>query len=548
MQLALYARVSTTRQTQTIDQQLTRLLAYVEQQGWTLQERHIYRDDGYSGASLTRPGLDALRDRVALAEIDLLLISAPDRLARNSVHQVLLLEEFQHGGCRVEFLEHPMSQDPHDQLLLQIRGAVAEYERTLIAERMRRGRLQKLQAGSLLPWTRAPYGYRTDPDRPRDPQGVRVEAGEAAVIADVYATYLEGNQSLCGLTTNLTRRGIPTPSGRVRWNQSTVYDLLTNPAYTGTVYAGRTRCVDAQVRQSALRPVGYKRASRMTPPADWIFVARVPPIVSQDQFDAVQAKLAHHRRFARRHNTTHPYLVRNLVSCGVCRLACGGCAKGPYRYYICRGKGSETQSCRDERCPARFIPAPQLDEVVWQDVCELLTHPAQIEAALRRARGGAWLPQELQARHTTLQKAARSLAQQLERLTEAYLAGVLELEEYRRRKTDLTQRAEAVHSQKRQVQAGAQRQQELTGMVESIQDLCQRVRQGLEGASFAQKRQIVELLIDRVVVTNGEVEIRYVIPLSAKGEQMRFSHLRTDYFNPGPQPKGIAHGALYLAG
>jgi site-specific DNA recombinase len=386
MQLALYVRVSTTRQTQTIDQQLTRLLAHVERHNWTLEERHIYRDDGYSGASLTRPGLDALRDRVTLAEIDLLLLTAPDRLARNYVHQVLLLEEFQRGGCRVEFLEHPMSQDPHDQLLLQIRGAVAEYERTLIAERMRRGRLQKLQTGALLPWTRAPYGYRTDPDRPRDPKGVRIEAGEAAVIAEIYATYLEGNQSLCGLTTNLTRRGIPTLSGRVRWNQSTVYDLLTNPAYAGMVYAGRTRCVDAQVRQSALRPVGYKRASRMTPSTAWIFVAHVPPIVSQDQFDAVQAKLAYHRRFARRHNMTHPYLLRNLVSCGLCRLACGGCAKGPYRYYICRGKGSQTQSCRDERCPARFIPASQLDEIVWQDVCELLCHPAQIEAALRRAR------------------------------------------------------------------------------------------------------------------------------------------------------------------
>jgi site-specific DNA recombinase len=306
MHLALSARVSSTRQPQTIDQQLTRLLASVEQHGWTLQEQHIDRDDGYSGASRTRPGLDALRDRVALAEIDLLLITAPERLARTSVHPMLLLEEFQRAGCRVEFLEHPMSQDPHDQLLLQIRGAVAEYARTLIAERMRRGRLQKLQAGSLLPWTRAPYGLRTDPDRPRDPRGGRVEPGEAAVMVEVYATYLEGRQSLCGLTTHLTKRGIPTPSGRVRWNQSTVYDLLTNPVSSGTVYAGRTRCVDARARQSAMRLVGRKRYSRMTPPADWIFVAQVPPIVSQDQFDAVQAKLAHHRRFARRHNTTPP--------------------------------------------------------------------------------------------------------------------------------------------------------------------------------------------------------------------------------------------------
>jgi DNA invertase Pin-like site-specific DNA recombinase len=59
-----------------------------------------------------------------------------------------------------------MSADPHDQLLLQIRGAVAEYERTLIAERMRRGRLAKMRAGALLPWTRPPFGYRLDPDRP----------------------------------------------------------------------------------------------------------------------------------------------------------------------------------------------------------------------------------------------------------------------------------------------------------------------------------------------------------------------------------------------
>src|SRR6185503_9852180 len=104
-------------------------------------------------------------------EFDLILITAPDRLARKYVHQVLLLEELQQQGCRVEFLERPMSQDPHDQLLLQIRGAGAEYERALITERMRRGRLAKLRAGQLLPWTLPPYGYRTDPERPRDPAG-----------------------------------------------------------------------------------------------------------------------------------------------------------------------------------------------------------------------------------------------------------------------------------------------------------------------------------------------------------------------------------------
>jgi len=189
MRIAVYLRVSTTRQMhdQTIALQLERWQAHIQAQGWTLPEASILRDDGYSGASLKRPGLDRLRDRAAAAEFDLILITAPDRLARNYVHQVLLLEELQGHGGRVEFLDRPMSQNPHDQLLLQIRGAVAEYERTLITERMRRGRLAKLRAGTLLPWTRPPYGYRLDPERPRDPAGVRLDAAQAAVVAEIFA-------------------------------------------------------------------------------------------------------------------------------------------------------------------------------------------------------------------------------------------------------------------------------------------------------------------------------------------------------------------------
>ncbi len=142
MRVAVYARVSTVRQAQAqgVEQQLDRLRAAAAERCWELDDRHVYRDDGFSGASLSRPGLDRLRDHAALADLDVVLVTAPDRLARNYVHQVLLIEELAGHGCRVEFADRPMSADPHDQLLLQIRGAVAEYERTLITERMRRGR------------------------------------------------------------------------------------------------------------------------------------------------------------------------------------------------------------------------------------------------------------------------------------------------------------------------------------------------------------------------------------------------------------------------
>ena len=220
MRVAIYGRVSTGNQVehQTIEQQIERLTAHVgahAAEGWMLEPMHVFRDDGHSGAALARPGLDRLRDAVKGREVDRVLVTAPDRLARNYVQQMVLLEEWARAGCATEFLDRPMSDDPHDQLLLQIRGAVAEYERTLIAERMRRGRLAKLRAGVLLPWTYAPYGYRLNPDRPLDP-------AEAAVVAELFAMYREPGASLLRLALHLDAHGVPTPSGTPRWSCATV--------------------------------------------------------------------------------------------------------------------------------------------------------------------------------------------------------------------------------------------------------------------------------------------------------------------------------------
>src|SRR3954452_4250559 len=183
--VAAYVRVSTQRQgqSQSIEQQLERLRAHLRGRGEELPTEAIFRDDGYSGATLNRPGLDRLRDAARAGEVDRVLVTGPDRLARNYVQLMVLLEELERAGCEVAFLDRPMGRDPQDQPLLQIRGAVAEYERTLIAGRVRRGRRAKLRAGRLLPRTRPPYGYRLDPDRPRDPAGVTLEA---AVVRELF--------------------------------------------------------------------------------------------------------------------------------------------------------------------------------------------------------------------------------------------------------------------------------------------------------------------------------------------------------------------------
>ncbi len=546
MRIALYVRVSTQHQThtQTIDQQLDRLRAHAQTQNWPLADDLIFRDDGFSGATLHRPGLERLREQVAAGGLDRLLLTAPDRLARNYAHQVLLLDEFAQAGCSVEFLDRPMSQDPHDQLVLQIRGAVAEYERSLIAERMRRGRQTKLRAGVLLPWTRPPYGYALDPDHPRDPAGVRLAPAAAAIVQEMFAYYIEAGHSLAGLTKWLTRRALPAPQGQTRWNQATVRGILGNPVYTGALYTNRCGSAPGRRRQSALAPVGHTGGHFIRPASEWVRIGDVPALVSQADFDQVQSKLAQNQRFAARNNTAQDYLLRALVSCGQCQLACTGRSdpRGGYAYYVCRGKANATQSCRDTKCSARFIPAAQLDDVVWADLCAVLTHPEVIATALQRAQNGAWLPQELAARRTNLQRAATEIAGQIERLTEAYLARVLELAEYQRRRGELEQRRESLTQQAQQLLAQVERQHEITGLATAVTEFCERVQASLTQADFATRRALVELLIDRVVVTGEEVEIRYVIPTSRRSEHVRFCYLRLDYFAPPALPVQIMLG------
>jgi site-specific DNA recombinase len=463
MDVALHARVSTRRQAeaQTADQQLERLRAHAEGQGWGVAPAHVFRDDGHSGASLKRPGLDSLRDAAASARLDRVLITAPDRLARNYVHQALLVEALQKHGAEVVFLDRPMSRDPHDQLLLQIRGAVAEYERALIAERMRRGRRRKLRAGTLLPWTRPPYGYRLDPERPRDPAGVRLDEAEAAVVRDLFAWFADQGQPLYALQRRLERIGIASPRGHRSWSSSALHGVLTNPTYLGQVFAQRVRTHPAQRRHSALLPVGRSGSGQAQPvdAAEWIPVAPVPAIVGRAQFDRAQERLAYNRRMARRNNRAHPYLLRGLVSCGRCRLACCGRHTRPgYAYHACPTELRSRLLVPGERCPARYIPARALEELVWRDLCEVLSAPEMTARAMARARGGHWLPQEMQARGANPRRGRAALGQHLERLTDAYLAGVVPLAEYERRRRDTDARLQALDRQEHELAHEAGRQ------------------------------------------------------------------------------------------
>src|SRR3954462_14273264 len=226
MRAALSARVSTERQErqQTIDSQLAALRAWAEAQGHSLVEQHVFGDEGYSGSRLDRPGLDGLRDAVRDAAIDVVAVLSPDRLARKYAYQVLLLEEFRRAGCEVAFLQRPISDDPNDQLLLQIQGAIAEYERAVLAERFRRGKLQKARAGQVLAG-RAPYGYRYIHRREESLGHLVIDEAEADLVRTLYTWLTEEWMTIRQILKRLNFGPWMPRSGRPPWSASPVHPI-----------------------------------------------------------------------------------------------------------------------------------------------------------------------------------------------------------------------------------------------------------------------------------------------------------------------------------
>jgi site-specific DNA recombinase len=147
----IYARVSSDRQREerTIESQVAALTEYADKKEYTVPNEWIFKDEGYSGSTLVRPGLDRLRDLASEDQIETLLIYSPDRLSRKYAYQVLLIEEFSRNGVDVVFIKSPKASTPEEELLLQFQGMIAEYERAQIIERSRRGKRHRARLGSV---------------------------------------------------------------------------------------------------------------------------------------------------------------------------------------------------------------------------------------------------------------------------------------------------------------------------------------------------------------------------------------------------------------
>src|SRR5881398_846191 len=229
---AIYTRVSSDRQKEdhTIASQTAALIEYAQTQGYTVPPEWIFQDEGYSGATLVRPGLEALRDLSAEGQIAAVLVYSPDRLSRKYAYQVLLTEELSRCGVEVIFLKAPAGATPEDQLVVQFQGMIAEYERAQFAERCRRGKRHKAQQGLVNVLSGAPYGYRYIRKTDTSAAYYEVVESEADVVRMVFAIYTQQRFSINAIARLLNERGVSTRTGKTRWERSVVWAMLRNPA------------------------------------------------------------------------------------------------------------------------------------------------------------------------------------------------------------------------------------------------------------------------------------------------------------------------------
>src|SRR6202043_27724 len=188
---AIYARVSSEQQREenTIASQTASLIEFANHHELEVPKEWVWEDEGYSGATLERPGLERVRDLAAEGQIQVVLVYSPDRLSRKYAYQILLTEELARHGVETLFINAPQSATAEDQLLVQFQGMIAEYERAQIMERSRRGKRHRARAGEISVLSGAPYGYRYVKKSDHSAAYYQIDEEQARIVRWMFELY-----------------------------------------------------------------------------------------------------------------------------------------------------------------------------------------------------------------------------------------------------------------------------------------------------------------------------------------------------------------------
>ncbi len=507
LRVALYARVSSEeqREGQTIDSQVVELERFAEQNGWLVTG--VYKDEGWSGSILGRPELDGLRDDAARGLFTAVLINDVDRLARDVTHLGVLKRDLERQGVQVIFKKLPTETTPTRNLMVNILGSFAEFEREMIADRTRRGKRHKVEVRKQYLGATPPYGFRyIHKDRTSGKEGyLEIVLEEATVVRDMYRWVNEECLSARRVVARLNHLRVPTRKRAGVWQRSSVLRILRSEIYAGVWYYNKHKsCEPFRPATTSRYKKSVKSSRRLRARTEWLPVI-LPDhvrILDRNTWERAQKQLDQNRAFSPR-NSKHVYLLSGLIECGACHARYVGDPCHGKFYYRCAARCKKVSSIKEE----------DLNAVVWNALQGAVQNPKIIENQLPKLNQRSKLrTKQSEAEAGQLREALDQLNAEEARVLEAYRLGVLspallaqELEKLNTRRSSLQTRQATLSPPPKPT--------DISTIRRSLRDYLGIVARRLNTLSFDERQRLLRLLVKSIVFEGDRVRIRGKIPL-----------------------------------
>jgi site-specific DNA recombinase len=516
MRVAIYARVSTEQQEKqkTIKSQLQDLREFARKNNLTVFEEYI--DEGYSGELLSRPALDKLRDDAQNKLFDSVLVHSPDRLSRKYIYHGLVQEELKKYGINIIFLNRPDNKDtPEDNLLYNIQGAVAEYEKAKILERTRRGKIHKAKSG-LLVGSIPPYGYKYV----KDAKGIgyyKVINEEAEVVRLIFDLFINKRLSIRTIAKELTERDLQPRKGK-RWGTSTIHKILRNETYTGITYYNKNISIETDERKTSKKYRRTRNTGRCLRPFDQWIAIKLPnnaKIIEKGTFDSAQGQLKRNSELSPRNMKNH-YLLKGLVRCGKCGSPFYGTPCHGKLFYRCGNRDKTFPLPRE--CKASIVLAETLERVVWDKLCEALKKPHLIVKQVAKLKEKSLRENNMKKDVDSIEKKLVSIEKEENRLLNGFREGVITIDQLRIQMAEVKLRSKQLEEEKKILATKQQDSFSPTNAKKTITDYCRSIEKRLDTLSknFDGKKYLLSLAVNKIELEGKMVRIKGIIPTSVQ--------------------------------
>ncbi len=508
IRVALYCRVSTEeqRQGQTIESQVEELQRFAVSQNWTVVS--TYKDEGWTGSVLARPELDHLRDDAANSLFDAVLVNDVDRLARDVAHLRIVKRDLERHGVKLVFKKLPGEESPTHNLLVNVLGSFAEFERELIADRTRRGKRYKVEVRKQYLGAIAPYGLRyIHKNASTSGEGqLQIDAQEAAVVCTIYRWVADDGLSARAVVHKLNEAGIQPRKAVGPWQKSTVLRILRSEVYAGIWhYNMHQKCEPVRSLKNRKYRRSPKSSNRLRPRTEWlpVLLPEQLRIIDPSQWRRVQEKLNCNATFSPR-NAKHTYLLSSLVRCGGCRASYVGEPSHGRFSYRC-----------SKRC--RLYPSIRerlLNTAVWNAVTDALRDPAVMLKAVKEVIEKK--PNESNANEQ--ERAGDSLHQiqkEEARILQAYRRGILSPEQLARELSALKARRALVGLRTKVTPSP---ESHTVRVRRSLDEYCKLASEKLTNLDLEGRRRVLRLIVKAVTFEGDRVRIAGVLPMEPDAE------------------------------